>query len=62
MEHIYKEASRIQLRFPTVVGMLTTEQLWGLSFKQLSDSIKVAKTKIVKETDDDFSFLEDVQP
>lgn len=55
----YKQASKIGLRFQTSKGVLSLEQLWGLSVTDLSNSIKAVK-KILKTTDDDdLSFLED---
>lgn len=38
---MYKQASKQQLRFPTTVGMLTTEQLWSLGIVDL-DKLAVA--------------------
>jgi hypothetical protein len=57
---MYKKAIQQRLRYVTLKGELTTEQLWGLSQKELSDSIKAVK-KILKKTDndDELSFLED---
>jgi hypothetical protein len=38
---MYKEASRLKLRFNTNVGQLSTEQLWDLSMEDL-DNMAVA--------------------
>lgn len=37
----FKEASRVQLRFTTLKGSLTVEQLWSLSLQEL-DTLAVA--------------------
>lgn len=55
----YKEASRLGLRFQTIVGNLTVEQLWGLSLTNLSSAIKAVKKTLKKTDDDELSFLED---
>lgn len=56
---MYKQASKIQLRFGTPKGPLSTEQLWNLSISDLSMSIKAVKKVLKKDNDDDLSFLED---
>ena len=56
----YKKATRVGLRFNTNKGLLTTEQLWSLSIADLSSAIKEVKKKLVKNDDDELSFLEDV--
>jgi hypothetical protein len=38
---MFKEASRLKLRFPTTRGSLTTEQLWDLSLTEL-DTLAVS--------------------
>ena len=56
---MYKQSSKMKLRFSTTVGALSSEQLWDLSLTQLVTTIKAVK-KILKKTDDDeLSFLED---
>lgn len=56
---MYKIASKMQLRFTTSKGLLSTEQLWDLSQNEIANSLKAVK-KILKKTDDDeLSFLED---
>jgi len=56
---MFKQASQLKLRFQTPVGIVSVEQLWDLSFTQLSNTIKAVK-KVLKKTDDDeLSFLED---
>ena len=60
---IFKQASRISLRFTTEVGTLNTEQLWQLNLKQLGNTIK-AVNKILKESeteDDELDFLSSTQ-
>lgn len=55
----YKEALKLGIRFQTTKGLLSTEQLWGLSQTDLSNLIKVAKKALNKNEDDELSFLED---
>ena len=56
---MYKQASKLKLRFQTNKGILSVEQLWDLSQTDLSNAVKAVK-KILKKTDDDeLSFLED---
>ena len=55
---MYKQASQLKLRYPTSVGMVSTEQLWDLNQIQLSNSIKAVKKALSKsEGDDELSFL-----
>lgn len=55
---MYKEASKLKLRFTTSVGQLSTEQLWDLNQSQLSVAL-VAVNKILKKSEDnDLSFLD----
>jgi hypothetical protein len=57
--NIFKEASRLQLRFSTTKGLLSVEQLWSLSQKDLSTCIRNLK-KVLKDTDDDeLAFLDE---
>lgn len=53
---IYKRASKDALRFATVKGSLTVEQLWSLSLTDL-DKLAVKLEKIVKASGEK-SFLE----
>lgn len=55
---MYKQASQLKLRFLTNVGQLSVEQLWDLSQKQLAVGIKEVKKVLVKNDDDELSFLE----
>jgi hypothetical protein len=56
---MYKQASKLKLRFQTTKGILHAEQLWDLSQTDLSNAIKAVK-KVLKKTDDDeLSFLND---
>lgn len=58
---MYKQASKLGLRFQTSKGLLTVEQLWHLSQMELSNAVKAVK-KVLKRTDDDeLSFLEDTK-
>lgn len=56
---MYKQASKMGLRFQTSAGPLTVEQLWQLPLSSLTNAIKAAKKVLVKDNDDDLSFLED---
>ena len=56
----FKKASQIKLRFTTAQGLLTTEQIWELNLKQLTDLIKGLKKSLNKSTNDEsLSFLDD---
>lgn len=57
---MYKQASQLKLKFATTVGLLTVEQLWGLSLDQLSSAIKIIKKGLKdSDKDDDLAFLDD---
>lgn len=56
---MYKEASRLKLRFQTSKGLLAVEQLWDLSLTELGNCIKSVKKVLKKNDDDELSFLED---
>lgn len=56
---MYKEAVKAQLRFATEQGNLTTEQLFGLTLKQIDPIVRALKSEISKESDDELSFLND---
>jgi hypothetical protein len=57
---MYKQASKLGLRFATEKGNLSVEQLWDLSQTELSNSIKSVKKLLKQNTDDDeLSFLGD---
>lgn len=59
---IYKNASRVKLRFQTTRGMLSAEQLWDLPLKELAASVKeVKKTLKESDLDDDLSFLSETK-
>ncbi|MDD4970860.1 MAG: hypothetical protein PHT07_15645 [Paludibacter sp.] len=58
---MYKQAAQLKLRFPTIIGMVSTEQLWDLSQTQLSNAIKAVKKVLKKNDDDELSFLEDTK-
>ncbi|MCK9430034.1 MAG: hypothetical protein M0R17_08530 [Candidatus Omnitrophica bacterium] len=58
---MYKQASKLKLRFFTGIGQLSTEQLWELSQTQLSNAIKAVKKVLKKNDDDELSFLEDTK-
>ena len=56
---MYKEASRLKLRFKTSQGLLSVENLWDLSLSALANSIKESKKILKKDDDDDLAFLND---
>jgi len=56
---MYKEATRLGLRFQTNKGLLSTEQLFSLTQTDLASAIKVSKKLLKKNDDDDLGFLED---
>lgn len=58
---MYKQASKLALRFPSNVGNLSVEQLWNLNLTQLSNAIKAVKKVLKKDNDDELSFLEDTK-
>lgn len=59
---MYKQASRMGLKFPTPKGLLTLEQLWSLSVKDLTESIKGVSKTLNADTSDDLAFLQEVKP
>lgn len=46
---IYKEASKLKLRFETTKGLLSVEQLWGLSLVEL-DALAVSLEEAYKNS------------
>lgn len=56
---MYKQLSRMCLRFQTTKGLLSVEQLWNLSLTDLSAAIKAVKKVLTKDNDDELSFLDD---
>lgn len=56
---MYKEASRLKLRFETTKGSLNTEQLWTLSKNQLSVIVRNLKKQLNGDSDDELAFLDD---
>lgn len=56
---MYKEASRLKLRFLTKKGVVSVEQLWELKFVDLADAVKEAKKVLNKDSDDELSFLDE---
>lgn len=56
---MYKKASKLGLRIQTTVGLLSVEQLWGLTRAQLANAVKAAKKELKKTDDDELSFLDD---
>jgi predicted RecB family endonuclease len=58
---MFKQASKLGLRFQTNKGILSVEQLWQLSQTDLSNAIKAVKKVLKKNDDDELSFLEDTK-
>lgn len=58
---MYKEASKIGLRFQTTQGSLTVEQLWSLSLSKLSLAVKALKKQMKGDDDDELSFLDETK-
>ena len=58
---MYKQASKLRLRFSTTAGSLAVEQLWQLNLTQLTNDIKEVKKVLKKNDDDELSFLDDTQ-
>lgn len=58
---MFKQASKLKLRFQTSRGILSTEQLWDLTQTDLSNAIKAVKKVLKKSDDDELSFLEDTK-
>lgn len=54
----YKKASRLKLRFLTSKGLLTIEQLWGLTLTELKTLIINLHKDVKKTPDEELSFLE----
>lgn len=59
MSDIFKEASRLRLRFPTLSrGTLSCEQLWDLPLTEIATYIRAIKKVLKKSDDDELSFLD----
>ena len=56
---MYKEATKLGLRFQTNKGLLSTEQLFSLTQTDLASAFKASKKLLKKNDDDDLGFLED---
>ena len=55
---MYKKAIRAKLRFQTSKGLLTIEQLWGLTLTELKNLIISLHETVKKVPSEDLSFLE----
>lgn len=55
---MYKKAIRAKLRFQTNKGLLTIEQLWGLTLTELKNLIISLHETVKKVPSEDLSFLE----
>lgn len=58
---MFKQAAQLKLKFITNKGLLSVEQLFDLSFSELSNSIKAVNKVLKKNNDDELSFLEDAK-
>lgn len=56
---LFKEASKLKLRFQTSKGLLSAEQLWDLTQTDLTTCIRNLKKILKKNDDDDLSFLDE---
>ena len=54
---MFKQASKLKLRFQTNRGILSVEQLWDLSQTDLANAIKAVKKVLKTNDDDELSFL-----
>ena len=54
---MFKQASKLKLRFQTNRGVLSVEQLWELSQTDLANAIKAVKKVLKTNDDDELSFL-----
>lgn len=59
MSDLFETATKARLRFKTTLGVLATEDLWGLSLQQLDDSAKALHKEL---QDTEVSFIDDVSP
>ena len=55
---MYKKAIRAKLRFQTSKGLLTIEQLWGLTLTELKNLIISLHETVKKVPSEDLAFLE----
>lgn len=55
---MFKQASKLKLRFQTNRGVLSAEQLWDLTQTDLANAIKAVKKVLKTGDDDELSFLE----
>ena len=56
---MYKQASQVKLRYVTIRGEVSTEQLWDITLTDLSQAIKAVQKILKKSDDDDLSFLDE---
>lgn len=58
---MYKKASRLRLTYKTRVGVVSTDQLWGLKITDLKEACKNACEELKKfgKLDEDLGFLEE---
>lgn len=55
---MYKQASKLKLRFTTSRGVLSAEQLWDTSQTFLTELIRGVKKQLKKADDDELGFLD----
>jgi hypothetical protein len=58
---MFKQASKLKLRFFTSQGVLSVEQLWDLNLTQLSSAIKSVKKILKNIEDEELAFLDDTK-
>lgn len=56
---MYKNASKLKLRFNTSKGLLSVEQMWDLSMTAMARIVRALKKELKADNDDDLSFLDD---
>lgn len=56
---IFKQASKLGLRFTTSKGQLSVEQLWHLTQTDLATAVKNQKKVLKKNDEDDLAFLDE---
>jgi len=51
---MFEKASRMKIRFQTAIGIITTEDLWGLKLTQLNDLAKSLNRQIKDAEEESF--------
>jgi len=58
---IFKKAAKLKLRFATIHGPLSAEQLWDLSLTALTQAIREARKGLENNEDSELDFLDDTK-